>query len=214
MRFTLSYLKMTKKVMTPNQECATIDTPIVDALCTMHDGKFLLLPMIGRDGIVVATVDVIHIIHVAVVTTSQVGKTANLNNEAANSMIQKFWDLGMALTPNDEGIDLQSALYHVGQCHLNVTGLHVFSQSMHIVSLLWVSLLSHSSCTQNVRPPQFKYLSLAEVITSIIHRDSDDIDPQELTPNFAMFQDVIFILSECFFLFLMQASQCVPRMKN
>ena len=34
--------------MTPNPECATIDTPIVDALHTMHDGKFLHLPVVDR----------------------------------------------------------------------------------------------------------------------------------------------------------------------
>ena len=36
------------KVMTPNPECASIDTPIVDALHTMHDGKFLHLPVMDR----------------------------------------------------------------------------------------------------------------------------------------------------------------------
>lgn len=40
------------KVMTPNPECATIDTPIVDALHTMHDGKFLHLPVVDRGNIV------------------------------------------------------------------------------------------------------------------------------------------------------------------
>ena len=34
--------------MTPNPECATVDTPIVDALHTMHDGKFLHLPVVDR----------------------------------------------------------------------------------------------------------------------------------------------------------------------
>ena len=34
--------------MTPNPECATMDTPIVDALHTMHDGKFLHLPVVDR----------------------------------------------------------------------------------------------------------------------------------------------------------------------
>lgn len=34
--------------MTPNPELATVDTPIVDALHTMHDGKFLHLPVVGR----------------------------------------------------------------------------------------------------------------------------------------------------------------------
>lgn len=36
------------QVMTPNPECATIDTPIVDALHTMHDGKFLHIPVVDR----------------------------------------------------------------------------------------------------------------------------------------------------------------------
>lgn len=36
--------------MTPNPECATIDTPIVDALHTMHDGKFLHLPVVDKGG--------------------------------------------------------------------------------------------------------------------------------------------------------------------
>lgn len=39
------------QVMTPNPECATIDTPIVDALHTMHDGKFLHLPVVDRGNI-------------------------------------------------------------------------------------------------------------------------------------------------------------------
>lgn len=34
--------------MTPNPECATVDTPIVDALHSMHDGKFLHLPVVDR----------------------------------------------------------------------------------------------------------------------------------------------------------------------
>jgi hypothetical protein len=38
----------------------------------MHDGKFLHLPVVDRDGIVVAVVDVIHVTHAAVATVSQV----------------------------------------------------------------------------------------------------------------------------------------------
>lgn len=34
--------------MTPNPECGTVDTPIVDALHSMHDGKFLHLPVVDR----------------------------------------------------------------------------------------------------------------------------------------------------------------------
>uniref|UniRef100_A0A453GCZ4 CBS domain-containing protein n=2 Tax=Aegilops tauschii subsp. strangulata TaxID=200361 RepID=A0A453GCZ4_AEGTS len=36
------------KVMTQSPECATIDTPILEALHTMHDGKFLHLPVLDR----------------------------------------------------------------------------------------------------------------------------------------------------------------------
>jgi len=34
--------------MTPNPECVTVDTSIVDALHTMHDGRFLHLPVVDR----------------------------------------------------------------------------------------------------------------------------------------------------------------------
>jgi hypothetical protein len=36
------------QVMTQSPECATVDTPILDALHTMHDGKFLHLPVLDR----------------------------------------------------------------------------------------------------------------------------------------------------------------------
>uniref|UniRef100_A0A2P2MA50 CBS domain-containing protein CBSCBSPB5 n=1 Tax=Rhizophora mucronata TaxID=61149 RepID=A0A2P2MA50_RHIMU len=94
-----------EKVMTPNPECATIDTPIVDALHTMHDGKFLHLPVVDRDGNVVAVVDVIHMTHAAVAT---VGSTSGINNEATSTMMQKFWDSAMALSPNDDEEETQS----------------------------------------------------------------------------------------------------------
>ncbi|XP_044504235.1 CBS domain-containing protein CBSCBSPB1 [Mangifera indica] len=90
---------LVEMVMTPNPECATIDTPIVDALHIMHDGKFLHLPVVDREGEVVAVVDVIHITHAAVAT---VGSTAGSNSEATNTVMQKFWDSAMALSPNDE----------------------------------------------------------------------------------------------------------------
>ena len=42
--------------MTPNPECATVDTPIVDALHTMHDGKFLHIPVLDRGKIQIVRV--------------------------------------------------------------------------------------------------------------------------------------------------------------
>ncbi|XP_055830371.1 CBS domain-containing protein CBSCBSPB5-like [Solanum dulcamara] len=90
---------LVERVMTPNPECASIDMPIVDALHTMHDGKFLHLPVVDKDGTVVSVLDVLHITHAAVAT---VGNSAGVNNEAANSMMQRFWDSAMALTPDDD----------------------------------------------------------------------------------------------------------------
>ena len=36
------------QVMTPNPECATVETTILDALHIMHDGKFLHLPVLDK----------------------------------------------------------------------------------------------------------------------------------------------------------------------
>ncbi|XP_011083643.1 CBS domain-containing protein CBSCBSPB1 isoform X2 [Sesamum indicum] len=90
---------LVEKVMTPNPECATIDSPIVDALHIMHDGKFLHLPVVDRDGQVITVVDVLNITHAAVAT---VGSTAGVSSEAANMMMQNFWDSAMALTTDYE----------------------------------------------------------------------------------------------------------------
>ncbi|KAG9445917.1 hypothetical protein H6P81_012045 [Aristolochia fimbriata] len=94
-----------EKVMTPNPECASVDTPIVDALHTMHDGKFLHLPVVDREGNVVAVIDVIHITHAAVAT---VGNSGGIGNEATSAMMQKFWDSALALGPLDDDEDSQS----------------------------------------------------------------------------------------------------------
>ncbi|KAL5146124.1 CBS domain-containing protein CBSCBSPB5 [Glycine soja] len=118
-----------EKVMTPNSVCVVIDTPIVDALHTMHDGKFLHLPAVDRDGSVVAVVDVIHVTHAAVATVNQVG-----NNEAATTLMLRFWYSAMALTPNDDDDDTRS----------------------------------------------LDTWSMTEVITSVLQRLGDDIDPNNI----------------------------------
>lgn len=96
---------LVEKVMTPNPECATVDTPIVEALHTMHDGKFLHLPVLDRDGTVVSVIDVIHITHAAVAT---VGNSVGVGSEAANTMMQKFWDSAMTLGPLSDDEDARS----------------------------------------------------------------------------------------------------------
>nr|KAJ0223043.1 hypothetical protein LSAT_V11C200070890 [Lactuca sativa] len=59
-------LTFVEKVMTPNPKCATVDTTILEALHIMHDGKFLHLPILDKDGSVVACLDVFQITPVAI----------------------------------------------------------------------------------------------------------------------------------------------------
>lgn len=94
-----------EKVMTPNPECANLDTTIVDALHTMHDGKFLHLPLVDRNGNAVACVDVIQLTHGAVKTA--VGNSGG-GMEQADTMMQKFWDSALALEPPEAEDDATS----------------------------------------------------------------------------------------------------------
>jgi hypothetical protein len=101
------------KVMTPNPECAGLDTTLVDALHTMHDGKFLHLPVTDRDGYIVACVDVLQLTHGAVATVG--GGTGSVGGggggggaDQATNMLQKFWDSALALEPADEDEDSHS----------------------------------------------------------------------------------------------------------
>lgn len=90
---------LVEKVMTTTPECASVDSSIVDALHSMHDRKFLHLLVVDRDGLLVNVIDVLNITHAAV---STVGSAGISNSEAANSMIQNFWDSAMALNPEDD----------------------------------------------------------------------------------------------------------------
>lgn len=47
-RLLSSFSNINHKVMTPNPECATLETTILDALHIMHDGKFLHLPVLDK----------------------------------------------------------------------------------------------------------------------------------------------------------------------
>ncbi|KAK2445324.1 CBS domain-containing protein cbscbspb1 [Trifolium repens] len=161
-----------EKIMTPNPECAVIDTPIVDALHSMHDGKFLHLPVVDRDGIVVAVVDVIHVTHAAVATVSQVG-----NNDAANSMMQRFWDSAMALPPIDDDDETRSeSSFKIGSDG-GETG-----RSMPFTSASMPNTFSFKVQDKKGRMHRFTCdtRNMTEVITSIIQRVGTDIDPDNL----------------------------------
>ncbi|GMP26457.1 hypothetical protein CsSME_00002880 [Camellia sinensis var. sinensis] len=92
-------LTLVEKVMTPNPECATLETTILEALHIMHDGKFLHLPIVDKDGYVVACVDVLQITHAAI---SMVDSSSGAVNDVANTMMQKFWDSALSLEPPED----------------------------------------------------------------------------------------------------------------
>lgn len=168
---------LVEKVMTPNPECATIDTPIVDALHTMHDGKFLHLPVVDRDGNVVSVVDVIHVTHAAVATASQVGNTGSFNTEAASTLMQKFWDSAMALTPNDDDDDTRSD----GSLKLASDGGDT-AKSLPYLSSTMTNTFSFKIQDKKGRMHRFTCdtRNLTEVITAIIQRVGNEIDPNNL----------------------------------
>ncbi|KAK8710045.1 hypothetical protein V6N13_145389 [Hibiscus sabdariffa] len=93
-------LTLVEKVMSPNPECVTVETTILDALHLMHDGKFLHLPVLGKDGTVAACLDVLQITHAAIAMVES-SSGAGLNG-MSNTMMQKFWDSALALeSPRD-----------------------------------------------------------------------------------------------------------------
>ncbi|XP_050152383.1 CBS domain-containing protein CBSCBSPB1-like isoform X2 [Malus sylvestris] len=165
---------LVEKVMTPNPECATVDTPIVDALHTMHDGKFLHLPVVDRDGAVVAVVDVIHITHAAVAT---VGNTAGVSNEAATTMMQKFWDSAMALGPNDDDEESRSENSLKLASESAETG-----RSLPFPPSNFPNTFAFKLQDKRGRMHRFtcNIQSLTELIASIIQRMGDDIDRNNL----------------------------------
>ncbi|KAL5795290.1 hypothetical protein ACOSQ2_000110 [Xanthoceras sorbifolium] len=165
---------LVEKIMTLNPECATIDTPIVDALHTMHDGKFLHLPVVDREGDVVAVIDVIHITHAAVAT---VGNTAGVSNEQASTMMQKFWDSAMALSPNDDEEEARSE----SSLKLASEGAET-GRSFPYPSPGLPNCFAFKIQDKKGRMHRFTCdtRSLTDVITAILQRVGDDIDRNNL----------------------------------
>ncbi|KAF3619268.1 CBS domain-containing protein CBSCBSPB1 [Capsicum baccatum] len=164
---------LVERVMTPSPECSTTDTPIVDALHTMHDGKFLHLPVVDKEGMVVAVLDVLHITHAAVAT---VGNTGGGNNEAANSMMQKFWDSAMALTPEDD-----EETRSEGSLKLASEGAET-GRSTPFPSASLPNTFAFKIQDRKGRMHRFNCdtRSVTELITAIIQRLGDDIDRNKL----------------------------------
>ncbi|CAH2070646.1 unnamed protein product [Thlaspi arvense] len=141
-----------EKVMTQNPESATVDTAIVDALHIMHNGKFLHLPVLDKDGDVVAVIDVISITHAAVTT---------------------FWDSAMALSPNEDGEETTRSEEESLKLSSEIEGTKSFS---------YPNTFNFKLQDKKGRMHRFmcETQSLATLITAILQRMGDDIEPDNL----------------------------------
>ncbi|XP_047321366.1 CBS domain-containing protein CBSCBSPB3-like [Impatiens glandulifera] len=83
-------LTAVEKVMTPNPVFVTLESTILEALHIMHDGKFLHLPVVDKNGNFAACVDVLQITH-AVISMIE-NSSGGAVNDIANTIMQKFWD--------------------------------------------------------------------------------------------------------------------------
>ncbi|KAL8166294.1 hypothetical protein V2J09_007793 [Rumex salicifolius] len=97
---------LAEKVMTSNPDCAKLDTTILEALHIMHNGKFLHIPVLDKDGSIVACIDVLQLTHAAI---SMVENSSGALNNVTNVMMQRFWDSAIASEQGDD-FDTQSEM--------------------------------------------------------------------------------------------------------
>ncbi|KAF5940937.1 hypothetical protein HYC85_022104 [Camellia sinensis] len=161
------------EVMTPNPECATVDTPIVDALHIMHDGKFLHLPVLDKDRVAVAVVDVLHITHAAITT---VGSNAGVSNDSSPNMMQKFWDSAMALSPDEEEDAESDSSFKLAFESIETT------RSLPYPSSIAPNTFAFKIQDKKGRMHRFNYdtWSLTDLVTAILQRVGDEIDRNNL----------------------------------
>ncbi|KAG8054145.1 hypothetical protein GUJ93_ZPchr0001g32042 [Zizania palustris] len=162
-----------EKVMTQSPECATVDTPILDALHTMHDGKFLHLPVLDRDGNVVTVIDVLHITHAAIAT---VGSSAGAGSEAASAMMQRFWDSAMFTGPDDDDDSRSEGSTKVASEATDI-GRSAFYPASGLSNMFGFKIQDKQG-----RMHRFncETSSLTELITCILQRLGDDIDRKNI----------------------------------
>ncbi|CAL9165166.1 unnamed protein product [Musa hybrid cultivar] len=162
-----------EKVMTPNPDCRGIDTSILDALHTMRAGKFLHLPLTDRNGNVVAVIDVLHIMHAALATFES---TSAVGNEAAISVMQKFWGSAMATGPLEEDDNTRSE----GSTKLTSEVTDMVGSSYPSSNL--PDMFSFKLEDNKGRMHRFhcETQSLTYLITSILERVGDDINKNHL----------------------------------
>ena len=80
---------LVSEAMTPNPDYASMDTTIVDALHLMHDGKFLHLPILGKDGRVEGLTDVLQVTYGVV---NQMGSLQQATDDTTSPVWKNFWN--------------------------------------------------------------------------------------------------------------------------
>ncbi|EFJ25849.1 hypothetical protein SELMODRAFT_149040 [Selaginella moellendorffii] len=160
------------KVMTPNPECVTLETTIVDALHTMHDGKFLHLPVVDQENCIVACLDVLQLTHGAVATVGNVG--GGTPSETGSTMMQKFWDSAFALDAPEDDDDTQSNL----SATLTSEAFHTEVGRLGYPSGGPGNVFGFKLKDRNGRVHRFNCgtESLTELVSAVVQRLGDDID--------------------------------------
>ncbi|MCO5595162.1 hypothetical protein L7F22_049201 [Adiantum nelumboides] len=163
-----------EKVMTPNPESAMHDTSIVDALHTMHDGKFLHLPVLDREGCVVACLDVLHLTHAALATFGN----AEGSGDLTNTMLQNFWDSAFALEHAEDEEDTHSDLSLTKSSADNVASDHLKYPTLGLGSSFAFKL---EDCKGRVHRFNSGTESLTELVSAIAQRVGNDVDVSKLS---------------------------------
>eukprot|EP00250_Pteridium_aquilinum_P010447 c19394_g1_i2 orf=514-2202(-) len=169
-----------EKVMTPNPECASVDTTIVDALHTMHDGKFLHLPVIDREGCIVACLDVLHLTHAAVATVGN----AEGSGDLTSNMLQKFWDSAFALEPAEDEDDTHSDISITKSSAENLTSDHLKYPTLGLGSSFAFKLEDSKGRVHRFNSGTE---SLTELVSAIAQRVGNDLDVSKL--SHVMYED-------------------------
>ncbi|XP_040244363.1 CBS domain-containing protein CBSCBSPB5-like [Aegilops tauschii subsp. strangulata] len=161
-----------EKVMTLDPECATVDTPILDALRTMQERKFLHLPVMDRDGSIVCIVDVLDITHAAI----SIVESSGTGDEATISMIQRFWDSAMALGSMDDETETQSLMSDATRSQMMSEVIHEAAEPP------YPALFSFKLQDRRGRMHRFscEVQSLTPLVTCILQRLGTDIDRHRL----------------------------------
>ncbi|KAF0697922.1 Aste57867_11419 [Aphanomyces stellatus] len=77
---------LVREIMTSNPDCARLSTSILDALHLMHDGKFLHLPVLNDDGVVVGLADVLQ------VTCGVVHQMGSFQQQHTSANVNPAWN--------------------------------------------------------------------------------------------------------------------------